>query len=323
MLHSTSSRGFLGFHRATAAFVVVQVFLLAISVTGFLQLGLDFDWRELLTGQIWVIGLFWVMWALHARTPARDRREWVVSETFLVIALLLTFSLIGSPLQYVILEMRMPLADNWLAGVDSLIGVHVPTLVAWTAAHPRLAFVLVAAYGSLLPQFVLPPLLLGCWYRDRGALWEYAWHFQVCLIATLLGLVLLPAAHVFSHYRFEPLIDETRFITQFAAIRSGTMTIIHPHELEGMIEFPSFHAAGGLLITWAFRRYRAWAVALGVLNLLMIAATVLCGVHYVVDLLASVLIFAASVCLWRRLGIRWIEPATNIDRLLDTRVMAA
>jgi len=139
MLHSTSSRGFLGFHRATAAFVVVQVFLLAISVTGFLQLGLDFDWRELLTGQIWVIGLFWVMWALHARTPARDRREWVVSETFLVIALLLTFSLIGSPLQYVILEIvdtapvmktATKTASNKPAKLENGVTINVPEFIS-------------------------------------------------------------------------------------------------------------------------------------------------------------------------------------------------
>lgn len=322
MSRHTSSRELLGFHRATAAFVVLHVVLLAITVAGFLKLGLGFDWRELVTGHIWVIALFWVMWALHVRTPGRDRREWIVAETFLVIALLLTFSLIGSPLQYVILQMHMPLADSWLAAVDSLIGVHVPTLVAWTAGHPRLALVLVGAYSSLLPQFVLPPLILGCWYRDRLALWEYAWNFQVCLIAALLGLTLLPAAHVFTHYRFVPLIDESRLIAQFAAVRGGTMTMVHPYELEGMIEFPSFHAAGALLITWAFRRHRAWAMTLGVLNLLMIAATVLCGVHYAVDLLASAVIFVASIWLWRCFGKRLIEPATKIERSL-AHVMAA
>jgi hypothetical protein len=323
MSRPTSSRGLLGFHRATAAFVVLHTALLAITVTGFLKLRLGFGWRELVTGHIWGLALFWAMWALHLRTPGRDRREWIVSETFLVIALLLTFSVIGSPLQYVILAMQMPLADGWLAGADSLMGVHVPTLVAWTARHPQLAFVLTAAYSSLLPQFVLAPLVLGCWYRDRAALWEYAWHFQFCLVAALIGLALLPAACAFTYYGFDSLLDQTRFIAQFEGLRNGSMTIVNPENLEGMITFPSFHAAGALLITWSFRRYPSWAVGVGCLNVFLIASTVLTGAHYAVDVIASGAVFVASVWLWRRFGVRWIESSVDVHPVGSHRRIAA
>jgi hypothetical protein len=313
----------LGFHRVTLIFVIAQLAMLALTAVSFLATGLRLEWRELVDGRTATILLTWATWVFYGKTRGQRERNWVVTETVLVVALLLTFSLIGSPLQYALIACRGPLADAWLAQADAAIGVHVPTLVSWTAAHPWFESVLVAAYGSLLLQFVLPPVVLGIRYRDRQALWEYAWHFQVCLIAALVGLALFPAACAFTYYGFESLLDQTRFITQFEALRNGAMTVVHPRELEGMITFPSFHAAGGMLITWAFRRYRGWAIALGTLNVLLIAATVLTGAHYAIDVIASVAVFAGSVWLWRRVAVHWIAPATTVATPIRQRDVAA
>jgi membrane-associated phospholipid phosphatase len=313
----------LGFHRLTLIFVIAQLALLALTAVSFLATGLQLEWRELADGRSVAILLIWAMWLFYGMTRGQHERKWVATETFLVVALLLTFSLIGSPLQYALIAFRGPLADAWLAQADAAIGVHVPTLVSWTAAHPWFESVLVAAYGSLLLQFVLPPVVLGIRYRDRKALWEYAWHFQVCLVAALIGLALFPAACAFTYYGFESLLDQTRFITQFEALRNGAMSVVHPRDLEGMITFPSFHAAGGMLITWAFRRYRGWAIALGTLNVLLIAATVLTGAHYAIDVIASVAVFAGSVWLWRRVAVHWIAPAATVATPIRNRDIAA
>jgi hypothetical protein len=268
------------------------------------------EWQELASLRTAAVALMWGGWVLHVRTPGRHPREWVIAETFLVIALLVSFTNIGSPLQYALIAFRAPLADAGLARADALLGVHVPTLVSWTASHPGLTSVLVAVYGSLLPQFVLPPLVLGCWYRDRAALWEYAWNFQFCLIVALFGLALFPAACAFTYYGFDSLLNQTRFITQFEAARSGVMSVLPLNNMEGMITFPSFHVAGGLLITWSFRRYPVWAVVLGLVNVVLIASTVLTGAHYVVDVIAAFVVFGCSVWVWRRAAAKWIEPAT-------------
>ena len=313
----------LGFHRLTLIFVIAQLALLALTAVSFLATGLHLEWRELADGRSVAILLIWAMWLCYAMIRRQYERKWVVAETFLVVGLLLSFSLIGSPLQYTLIAFRVPLADAWLAKADAAIGVHVPTLVSWTAAHPWFESILVAAYGSLLLQFVLPPVVLGIRYRDRKALWEYAWHFQVCLMAALIGLALFPAACAFTYYGFESLLDQTRFITQFDALRNGAMTVVHPRDLEGMITFPSFHAAGGMLITWAFRRYRVWAITLGTLNALLIASTVLTGAHYAIDVIASAAVFAGSVWFWRRIAVHWIEPAAIVARSIRQRDIAA
>lgn len=315
---------FLGFHRLCAFFVALQVALLCATTGALLSTGLRLEWQDLASPRTTAVAFMWAGWVLHVVMPGRHPREWVIAETFLVIALLVTFSNIGSPLQYGIIAFRAPLADAWLARADALLGVHVPTLVSWTAAQPGLTSVLVAVYGSLLPQFVLAPLVLGCWYRDRRALWEYAWNFQFCLIAALVGLALFPAACAFTYYGFDSLLNQTRFTTQFDAVRSGVMTVLPLNDMEGMITFPSFHVAGGLLITWAFRRYRVWAIGLGLVNAVLIASTVLTGAHYVVDVIAALGVFGCSVWLWRRVAVKWIEPATASETgaLRDERAAA-
>jgi PAP2 superfamily len=313
----------LGFHRVTLIFVIAQLAMLALTAVSFLATGLRLEWRELLDGRTATILLTWATWVFYGKTRGQRVQNRVVTETFLVVALLLTFSLIGSPLQYAIIAFRGPLADAWLATADAAIGVHVPTLVSWTAAHPWLESILVVAYSTLLLQFVLPPVVLGVRYRDRLALWEYAWNFQACLIAALVGLALFPAACAFTYYGFESLLEQGRFIRQFEALRSGAMTVVHPSDLEGMITFPSFHAAGGLLITWAFRRYRFWAIALGTLNTLLITATVLTGAHYAIDVIAAVAVFAGSVWVWRRVVVHWLEPAATAATPIRDRDIAA
>src|ERR1700676_3824279 len=127
-------------------------------------------------------------------------------------------------------------------------------------------------------------------------------HFPVCLAVTLPGVALMPATVPISYYSFESLIDQSRFIDHFTRLRSGAFTELWLNDIEGMISCPSFHVAGGLMVTWAFRGHRRWFAALAVLNTLLIASTVLAGAHYAIDIVATVVLFAGSVLLWRAWG---------------------
>ena len=71
-------------------------------------------------------------------------------------------------------------------------------------------------------------------------------------------------------------------------------------ELEGLVALPSFHTMGALAVTAACWRVRILGPMLVIVNALLIAATVLLGIHYAVDIIAGVLIYGAVAFLSHR-----------------------
>ena len=288
----------LGFHRLGAVCLALQIGVLLLTVWAFWITGLSYVWHELLP-QLLLPAMALAAWGYYVWMPGRSAADWIFAEAFLILALLLVFGYIVAPAQYAAAALGRPLADPWLAAADEALGVHVPTVVLWTRTHPWLVQILFRSYTSLLPQLFLPVFVLGFWYRDRGALWEYAFHFHVCLVVTLVCFALFPAACAFSFYGFESILNQARFLAHFGDVRAGLMTVIAPSNMEGLVSFPSFHAAGALMTTWALRRSRIWVTLLGVLNTGLVAATVLLGAHYIIDLVATVALCGVSVTLYR------------------------
>ena len=66
-------------------------------------------------------------------------------------------------------------------------------------------------------------------------------------------------------------------------------------DLEGLVAFPSFHTAAGLLYIWAFWPLRLLRWPAIVVNCAMIATTPLGGAHYVIDLLAGAVVAFAAI----------------------------
>lgn len=62
----------------------------------------------------------------------------------------------------------------------------------------------------------------------------------------------------------------------------------------GMVQFPSFHTIAGLLVIWAARG--SWMIIpMAVVNLTMIAAAIVYGGHYLVDIIASTLMVILGI----------------------------
>jgi len=292
----------LGLHKLALLLLGLNVAVLIATVPFYGSFGLVIDWSTFVPS-LMAVGFAAIGWLAHRSTPGRPS-EWPIAETFVAFSLIALLFSVVTPAQYLAVALNQPLADPWLARADAFLRISVPDAVAWTSTHPQLVSILVFSYYSLAPQFIAPMVVLGLYYRDRDALWEYVFNFHVCLILTLIGLALFPAMCAFSYYGFESLIDQTRFIRHFDALRAGTFKVLQLRELEGLITFPSFHVAGGFMVTWAFRHYRRMFAALFVLNTLMIASTVLLGPHYAVDIIASAIVFGTSAWLYSRWGRR-------------------
>jgi hypothetical protein len=280
------------------AFVAIAESCLVLATAPFYEsAGLSIVWRTTAPHAIvlaTMAGLF-----CHFVYVPGSTRERSLADAILVTFLLLLLTNIASPAQYLAVTLRRPLIDDHLAAADAWMGIHVPALAAWTAAHPFIAVMLWMSYSTLLPQFLLPILILGIWAGDRPRLWEYCFHFHFCLIVTLACLALWPAACAFVHYGFHSTINQTRFISHFQGLRQGTFHEIRFDDLEGLISMPSFHTAGALMVTWAFRGYRRVLYPVALLNVVLVASTFMTGAHYFVDVIATFALFAVSVVVYR------------------------
>ena len=264
--------------------------------------GLHIDWRTtwLLPPAYLAIMAAWLYSWRYATHP----RKFIFPDVLLALFLLLLLTNIASPAQYLAVALRRPLIDDWLVRWDAALGINVASLAHWTASHPTVSLLLSLCYASLMLQFLLPLVLLGLRHRDRQGLWEYVFHFHFCLLITIAALALFPAECAYTHMGYTPTIDQARVIRQIGGLRAGTFHVIDFTDLDGLISMPSFHAAGAMMVTWAFRRHRAMFATLLVLNIGLIAATFMSGAHYFVDVLGSGVLFAISILAFRALARR-------------------
>ena len=300
-----TSRSALGIHPLTTCLAAMQLALLALTLPLYPLFGFTLVWLSV-TPLLMTIAILLVGWLyfVSTKTTVVERR---IAEALLIFALLLALTTIAAPGQYVAAALNRPPIDPLLARGDAWIGVRVPALVTWTRQHPRVNHWLVWAYFTLVWQFAVTVPLLTL-LRDRRALWEYVFHFHVCAVVTLVAFAAFPAACAFSYYGFESTIPQAGFIAHFEGARNGTVRVLAFGTLEGLVSMPSFHVAGAMMVTWAFRRH-PWVLApLVAINALLVVATVMTGAHYVIDAFGTSIMFAASLWLWRVWGNRLFEP---------------
>lgn len=296
-----TSRSTLGINSLTASLVALQFVLLAVTLPLYPIFGFTLVWKSVmpLLAVIAALLLGWIYF-VRTKTTAVERQ---IAAALLIFALLLALTAIAAPAQYVAAALNRPPIDSLLARGDAWLGIHVPALVTWTRQHPRLNRWLIWSYFTLLWQFALtvPALTL---LRDRRALWEYVFHFHVCTLVTLFAFAAFPAACAFSYYGFESTIPQAGFIAHFEGVRSGAVRVLAFGAMEGLVSMPSFHVAGAMMVTWAFRRH-VWAlVPLVAINALLTVATFMTGAHYAIDTIGTAVMFAGSVALWRVWGQR-------------------
>ncbi|WP_175471236.1 phosphatase PAP2 family protein [Roseivivax marinus] len=102
---------------------------------------------------------------------------------------------------------------------------------------------------------------------------------------------------------FEPLgwVPGVYHVPYMDVLRSPSGPIVlDPAKLPGLVTFPSFHTASGVLIIWACRRTNL-SVPAWIYSSVMIAATPVHGGHYFVDLISGALVALMSIWLVTRL----------------------
>jgi hypothetical protein len=286
----------LGLNPLGQLLLVLNAAALLAGVAFFSQGRLSIEWSTMWLG-VSLLAALVVVWLNFYVVPGASW-EWFVAETLFVTFAMVLLTNVLVPMQYGALALGAPYADPWLASADAWLGVSVPAMTAWTWAHPSAVLAARLVYSTFAPQMLLAVLALAL-LREREELWAFAFHFHVCLIVTIAALAIWPSVCPPVFYGLRPAIDMTRVLAQIQGFHAGTMTVVSFNELEGLVSVPSFHVAGALLVTWAFRRRRAVFIALVVLNAGLVLSTVVTGVHYAIDVLAALPLVGASLAAYQ------------------------
>jgi hypothetical protein len=294
--------------RADAA-VWITIGVIAVADLGFALRGpFELDWRS-----FWSPGVVTALLAAGGwfyRSVRRDERLGaILSSTAHIIG----FAAVGAPLSYIAATAGFPLQDAALEAIDRHLGVDWAQLMTFVSLHPRLQLVLSFAYSSFALQTLTTVLALGM----AGQLTRLS-SFITAFIATTLVIIAIsavcPAAGPWLFLEIQPASANGFLPTSstswpvFLGLRDGTLHTVYGIRSEGIITFPSLHAALGVLFPaalWHVKGVR-W-LALG-LNILLVLATPAYGSHYVIDVIAGILI--AAVC--------WVAAARHLDAASKT-----
>jgi membrane-associated phospholipid phosphatase len=216
-------------------------------------------------------------------------------------AQLVAFAAVGAPLSYMAAAADLPLVDHALDLIDHAVGLDWLALLGFMNANPALYALLRPIYLSLTLQMTIVTLCLAFSGRLIG-LRVYMLAFILAALVTIALSAVLPAVGVWPHDgltaaaspHVTPAVSTSWPV--FHGLREGGLRALVAVGSEGIITFPSLHAALAVILIAALRPIPVLRWLILVLNMLMLAATPIDGSHYFVDVFAGILV--AALCLF-------------------------
>ncbi|MCE9648779.1 MAG: phosphatase PAP2 family protein [Parvibaculum sp.] len=216
------------------------------------------------------------------------------------------FSIACVVLSYLVASIDLPLVDVYLSAFDRTLGFNWIGLLEFVNAHPYFGQVTTAIYYAAFPELALLILFLA-FIRRAKEVRELVDIYWKTLLLTIVFSALFPALDPVGFYA--PSLDGFQtvkatagsvYLPDYLALRAGTYDTFDFGAMQGIIEFPSFHAALALMMTWSVRRL-PWLLVIGlVFNGLMLVATLTEGGHYLADVVTGSLLVVAAIWLRHR-----------------------
>jgi hypothetical protein len=212
-------------------------------------------------------------------------------------ALLTAFVVVVGPLSYLSATPGRPLMDTGLAALDAALGFDWPS---WLRLTRPVTPVLDLAYVSLFPQGAASVVLFALVGRSRRTAEMLAVGLVAALLTTAIAAV-FPAEGAAVHFG---LLDRARasWIPDLAGLRDGSLRVINIARMDGIVTFPSFHTALGVIFAYAHRGIRWVSPASLALNTLLVISVPSVGSHYLVDVIAGIAVATAAIVTVRALA---------------------
>jgi hypothetical protein len=220
-------------------------------------------------------------------------------------AQLIAFAAFAAPLSYLAASANLPLQDQMLDVFDRTLHLDWRGLLNWMNSSTAIYAVLHPIYLSLTLQ--MTTAALGLAFTGRLLrLRIYLLAFILAALITIAISAVLPAVGAWPYYglaaadspHITPAVSSSWPV--FYGLRDGSFRMLVATGSEGIISFPSLHAALAVILVIALWPvpYLGWTVF--AFNLAMLAATPIDGSHYFSDVLAgiAVAVFSFAAARW-------------------------
>jgi hypothetical protein len=247
---------------------------------------------------LFAAGCFYSRW----RTDPR------LASALLSTAQVIAFAAVGAPLSYIAASANVPLYDHAFDAIDRALGLDWKALLAWMNASPLTYAVLRPIYLSLTLQMTTVIL----WLAFSGRLlWlrVYTLAFLCAVLISIAVSAVLPAAGAWPYYGLRatdsnilPAVSSSWPV--FYGLRDGTFRLLVAVGSEGIITFPSLHAALAVIVIAALWPVAVLRWAFLALNAAMLVATPIDGSHYFIDVFAGIALAALSLMVAQAMAAR-------------------
>lgn len=219
----------------------------------------------------------------------------------------LVFPLATALASYLVVTLGFPMQDAAFHQIDLALGLDWRAWLAWLDRNSWLAPPLSFAYQTYMHQGLVLTLLL-CFCGRGTAARAMILAMIVSGIATVALSGLMPAVSIFEYLKLSPA-DYPNLrpsaglghLPDVLALHGGEAFVFDTTRTHGIITFPSYHAALGLIMLLAAWSHPVLRWPFFVLNLAMIVATPIDGGHYFVDVFAGLTIASVSHVAARRM----------------------
>lgn len=242
------------------------------------------------------------------------RREERIALALIASGLFISFTLVASVFNYMLLPIRAAPADILLTRVDAIFGYSWPAAVGAMAQWPVVFKALYYVYFSSLPQLVFVVLLLG--FSGKA---DTLWHFLLTGVLGVAGCIAIwfvfPSFGPSTLYLLSPdLLSKVQLgvTPQYGEelLRLGREgpNYVSPANVLGLIGFPSFHTIMACMSVVFLARFR-WVFPFALcLNAAMMPAILVHGGHHLSDVVGGMAMFAVAYLLGGKLMVRLAPP---------------
>lgn len=199
-----------------------------------------------------------------------------------------------------------PYSDDLLLAWDLAVGFDWLVYFNFFHDRPMLLWIMDLSYTSLTPLSVAAFTALIFLGRVDRAILFIETFFVTALLSMIVGMffpakaaseILVTDITLYENFLHKPGIYHMPYMESLRA-NIGAI-VLHPLNLPGLVTFPSFHTASGIILCVAFWRMWAFPFVLAY-SIVMIASTPIFGGHYVIDLLAGTALALMVVALLSR-----------------------